>query len=42
MKELIGLSHEELAEEVALLGQPSFRAKQLWQWRICPKFFGKS
>lgn len=39
MKELIGLSREELAEEVALLGQPSFRAKQLWQWLY---FFGET
>ncbi len=32
MKELIGLSREELAEELKSLEQPSFRAKQLWQW----------
>ncbi len=30
--ELIGLSKEELAEQIAKLGEKSFRAKQLWQW----------
>lgn len=32
MKNLIGLTKEELAEEVALMGEKPFRAKQLWQW----------
>lgn len=32
MKELLGLSREELQSELKALGQPSFRAKQLWQW----------
>lgn len=32
MKNLIGLSKEELAEEMAALGEKPFRAKQLWQW----------
>ena len=31
-KELIGLSKEELTEELALIGEKTFRAKQLWQW----------
>ena len=31
-KELIGLSKEELCEELALIGEKPFRAKQLWQW----------
>ena len=31
-KELIGLSKQELSEEIALLGEKPFRAKQLWQW----------
>ena len=30
--ELLGLSKEELAAEVAKLGEKPFRAKQLWQW----------
>ena len=29
---LIGLSREELAEEMVTLGQKPFRAKQLWHW----------
>jgi 23S rRNA (adenine2503-C2)-methyltransferase len=29
---LIGLSREELAAELATIGEPSFRARQLWQW----------
>jgi 23S rRNA (adenine2503-C2)-methyltransferase len=29
---LIGLSREELAAEVAAMGEPAFRAKQLWHW----------
>ncbi len=32
MKNLIGLSKEELAKELADLGEKPFRAKQLWQW----------
>jgi 23S rRNA (adenine2503-C2)-methyltransferase len=31
-RSLIGLSREELAAEVAALGQPAFRARQLWHW----------
>ena len=31
-KELIGLSKEELAAELAQIGEKPFRAKQLWQW----------
>ncbi len=31
-KELIGLSKDELLEEMSLIGEKSFRAKQLWQW----------
>ena len=31
-KELIGLSKEELAEELAKIGEKPFRTKQLWQW----------
>lgn len=31
-KDLIGLSREELLEELKSLGEKSFRAKQLWQW----------
>ena len=30
--ELIGLSRDELAAELAQLGAPAFRARQLWQW----------
>ena len=29
---LIGLSREELAAEVEAMGEPAFRAKQLWHW----------
>ena len=32
MKELIGLSKEELSAELAAIGEKPFRAKQLWQW----------
>ena len=32
MKELIGLSKEELSAEMAAVGEKPFRAKQLWQW----------
>ncbi|MBO7245001.1 MAG: 23S rRNA (adenine(2503)-C(2))-methyltransferase RlmN [Alphaproteobacteria bacterium] len=31
-KELIGLSADALKEEMALLGEKPFRAKQLWHW----------
>ena len=31
-RELIGLSREELAAEMALIGEKPFRAKQLWHW----------
>lgn len=31
-KDLIGLSREALAEEMAAQGEPAFRARQLWQW----------
>ena len=29
---LVGLSREELAREIAAVGEKPFRAKQLWQW----------
>lgn len=32
MKELIGLSKDELSAELAAIGEKPFRAKQLWQW----------
>jgi 23S rRNA (adenine2503-C2)-methyltransferase len=32
MKELIGLSKDELTAEMAAIGEKPFRAKQLWQW----------
>ena len=32
MKDLIGLSKGELADEMASIGEKPFRAKQLWQW----------
>jgi len=32
---LIGLSREELAREIAALGEPAFRARQLWHWLYC-------
>lgn len=32
MKELIGLSKEELETEILNLGEKPFRAKQIWQW----------
>lgn len=31
-KNLIGISKDELAAEVKRLGEPAFRAKQLWSW----------
>lgn len=32
MKDLIGLSKEELLNELESIGEKAFRAKQLWQW----------
>lgn len=32
MIEIIGLSKKELEAEIALMGEKSFRAKQVWQW----------
>jgi 23S rRNA (adenine2503-C2)-methyltransferase len=32
MKNLIGLSYEDLEKEVISIGLPKFRAKQVWQW----------
>ncbi len=32
MKDLVGLSKEELQAEIAAIGEKPFRAKQLWQW----------
>ena len=32
MKDLIGLSREELLAEMTALGEKPFRVKQLWQW----------
>ena len=32
LKNLVGLSREELAAEMALIGEKPFRAKQLWHW----------
>lgn len=31
-KELVGLSKDELTEELSSIGEKSFRAKQIWQW----------
>jgi len=31
-RELVGLSRAELADEIAALGEPAFRARQLWHW----------
>jgi 23S rRNA (adenine2503-C2)-methyltransferase len=31
-RDLVGLSRPELAAELAEIGQPEFRAKQLWHW----------
>ncbi|WPB87644.1 23S rRNA (adenine(2503)-C(2))-methyltransferase RlmN [Sediminicoccus rosea] len=31
-RELVGLTREELAEEMAAIGEKLFRAKQLWHW----------
>jgi 23S rRNA (adenine2503-C2)-methyltransferase len=32
IKDLVGLSREELAAEMAAIGEKPFRAKQLWHW----------
>ena len=31
-RDLVGLSREELAVEVAAIGEAPFRVKQLWHW----------
>src|SRR5579875_1712275 len=31
-RDLVGLSREELAAELAAIGEKPFRAKQLWHW----------
>jgi 23S rRNA (adenine2503-C2)-methyltransferase len=31
-RELVGLSREELGAELAAIGEPAFRAKQIWHW----------
>jgi 23S rRNA (adenine2503-C2)-methyltransferase len=31
-RDLVGLSREELAQELAAIGEPGFRAKQIWHW----------
>src|SRR5512145_71531 len=31
-RDLVGLSREELAAEMAAIGEKPFRAKQLWHW----------
>ena len=31
-RELVGLTREELADELATIGEKAFRAKQLWHW----------
>ena len=31
-RNLVGLSRQELAAELAALGEPAFRARQLWHW----------
>lgn len=33
--ELIGLSKEELTEQISLMGEKPFRAKQVWHWLYC-------
>ena len=37
--ELIGLSKEELREHLRQMGEPDFRAKQIWQWVY---YYGKT
>ncbi|MBV9538654.1 MAG: 23S rRNA (adenine(2503)-C(2))-methyltransferase RlmN, partial [Acidisphaera sp.] len=31
-RDLVGLSRDELIAELAAIGEPAFRAKQLWHW----------
>ena len=31
-RDLVGMSREELAVEMASIGEKSFRVKQLWHW----------
>ena len=31
-RNLVGLSREELTAAMAEIGQPAFRARQLWHW----------
>ena len=31
-RDLVGLSRAELVAEMAAIGEPAFRAKQLWHW----------
>ncbi len=31
-RDIVGLSREELAAEVAAIGEPAFRVKQIWHW----------
>jgi 23S rRNA (adenine2503-C2)-methyltransferase len=31
-RDLVGLSREQLAAELAAIGEPAFRAKQVWHW----------
>jgi 23S rRNA (adenine2503-C2)-methyltransferase len=31
-RNLVGLSRQELEAEIAILGEPAFRARQLWHW----------
>jgi 23S rRNA (adenine2503-C2)-methyltransferase len=31
-RDLVGLSREELAAELAAIGEPAFRARQIWHW----------
>ncbi len=38
---LLDLSYEELAQELKALGEPAYRAKQVWEWvwrKLCPEF----
>ena len=37
--QLIGLSKEELQEQLRQMGEPAFRAKQIWQWIY---YYGKT
>jgi 23S rRNA (adenine2503-C2)-methyltransferase len=31
-RDIVGLSREELAREIAAIGEPAFRVKQIWHW----------